>query len=247
MEGPVFDHRKLTLDDVFEFSCYPGISCFNLCCFDVNLVLSPYDFLRLRQNLALSPQEFIDRFCELHIGDVTQMPVVSVRMNTHDFACPFLRKDGCSVYQDRPSSCRTYPLARFTMLDEKGEKIEIYRIIRETHCKGHFEKRPISVRDWIKEQGLEPYYQFNDLFGEILLARKQMADTPLSADDLDAIYIACYELERFRKRVQGEDFLKFGFSEREIEEALKDDTALLRLGLSWLKRTVFREAFKEAA
>lgn len=244
MEGPVFDHRKLTLDDVFEFSCYPGISCFNMCCFDVNLVLSPYDFLRLRQNLGLSSKEFIDRFCELYIGDVTQLPVVSVRMNSHDFACPFLRKEGCSVYQDRPSSCRTYPLARFTMLDEKGEQVEIYRIIRETHCKGHFEKRPISVRDWIKEQGLEPYYRFNDLFGEIVLARKQMADTPLSADDLDKIYIVSYELERFRELVERDDFTRFGFSSDEIEAALREETALLALGFEWLKRTVFREVFK---
>jgi len=245
MDRPVFDHRELTLDDVFEFACYPGISCFNLCCYDVNLVLSPYDFLRLRQNLGLSSREFIEKFGDLHIGDVTQFPVVSLRMNVHDFACPFLRKEGCSVYKDRPASCRTYPLARFTMLDEQGNKIEIYRIIRETHCKGHFEKRPISVRDWIKEQGLEPYNEFNDLFGEIVLARKQMANTPLSADDLDKIYMVSYELERFRKLVEAEDFTKLGFSSEEIEKALKEETALLRLGLNWLKKTVFKEVFEK--
>ncbi len=244
MDRPVFDHRELMLDDVFEFACYPGISCFNLCCFDVNLVLSPYDFLRLRKNLGLSSQEFIEKFGELYIGSVTQLPVVSVRMNTHDFSCPFLRKEGCSVYRDRPSSCRTYPLARFTGVDENGKPIERYRIVRETHCKGHFEKRPISVKDWIKEQGLEPYHEFNDLFGEIVWARKQMADTPLSADDLDKIYIATYGLERFRKFVESEELTRLSFSQEEVEKALNSDEDLLRLGIKWLKETVFQEIFK---
>ncbi len=241
MDQPVFDHRELGLDDVFEFACYPGIVCFNLCCFDVNLVLSPYDFLRLRRATNLSSREFIERFGELHLGDVTQLPVVSVRMNPHDFACPFLREEGCSVYADRPASCRTYPLARFAGRDEEGRPFEIYRIVRETHCKGHFEKRPISVREWIKEQGLEPYHFFNDLFGEIIFARNKL-DRPLSADELDQIYLACYELERFRSLAEGGG-LKGLFSEEEIKKALGDEELLLKLSLNWLKKTVFREIF----
>ncbi len=241
MEQPVFDHRKLTLDDVFEFACYPGISCFNMCCYDLTLVLSPYDFLRLRRALDLSSKEFIERFADFYLGDVTQLPVVSVRMKTHDFACPFLREEGCSVYPDRPASCRTYPLARFTGRDEEGKRFEIYRIIRETHCKGHFEKRPITVREWIKEQGLEPYHEFNDLFSEIVFARQHM-DRPLSADELDLIYNVFYGLENFKDYVTSEEqlFKKF-FSEDKIKEALEDDEKLLRLGLYFLRQTIFKE------
>ena len=236
MDQPVFDHRELTLDDVFEFSCYPGISCFNLCCFDVNLVLSPYDLLRLRKALGLSSREFIERFGELYLGDVTQLPVVAVRMNTHDFSCPFLRQEGCSVYQDRPASCRTYPLARFAGRDEEGKPFEIYRIIRETHCKGHFEKRPISVRDWIKEQGLEPYHKMNDLFSEIIFARNKL-NRPLSADELDSVYLATYELERFRALVERGE-LKDLFPEEEIKKALENDEDLLVLGMKWIKKAI---------
>ncbi|OAG28703.1 YkgJ family cysteine cluster protein [Thermodesulfatator autotrophicus] len=240
MEQPVFDHRKLTLDDVFEFACYPGISCFNLCCYDVTLVLSPYDFLRLRKALGLSSREFIDRYADFYLGDLTQLPVISVRMKTQDFACPFLREEGCSVYADRPASCRTYPLARFTGRDEEGKPFEIYRIIRETHCKGHFEKRPITVRDWIKEQGLEPYYEFNDLFSEIVFARQHM-DRPLSADELDMIYTACYGLETLKEYLTTEEVFKQFFSTEEIKEALEDDEKLLRLGLDFLRKTIFKD------
>jgi len=163
VEELVFDPRELSLEDEIVFACHPEISCFNKCCYDVHLVLSPYDFLRLRKALGLSPDEFVDRYGEVYIGEVTQLPVVSVNMNPHDFACPFLRPEGCSVYPDRPSSCRIYPLARFFREDpETGERIEVYRIIRETQCKGHYEKRPIKIRDYLQEQGLLKYHYYND-------------------------------------------------------------------------------------
>ncbi len=202
MEEPVFDPRELGPEDEIVFACHPGVPCFNKCCYDVHLVLSPYDFLRLRLALELSPQDFIERYGEAYIGEVTQLPVVAVYMNPHDFACPFLRPEGCSVYPDRPSPCRTYPLARYLREDpETGEVREIYRIIRETHCKGHYEKRPIRIRDFIAEQGLEPYLRFNDLFGKVVAQRQRHAETPLTADQLDLIFLACYDLPRFREEI----------------------------------------------
>ncbi len=200
MEEPVFDPRELRLEDEFRFACYPGISCFNRCCYDVHLVLSPYDFLRLRRALGLSPQEFLDRYGEAYIGEVTQLPVVSVPMNPHDFACPFLKSEGCSVYPDRPSACRTYPLARFLKEDpETGEPLEIYRIIRETQCKGHYEKRSLKVKEFLTEQGLLEYHHYNDLFGKVVARRQKHAEAPLTGDQLDLIFIALYDLPRFRE------------------------------------------------
>lgn len=200
MEEPVFDPRELGPDDEIVFACHPGVPCFNRCCYDVHLVLSPYDFLRLRRALGVSPQELIERYGEAYIGEVTQLPVVAVKMNPYDFACPFLKPEGCSVYPDRPSACRTYPLARYLREDpETGKRREVYRIIRETHCKGHYEKRPIRVRDFVREQGLEPYLRFNDLFGEVVARRQAHAETPLTADQLDLIFLALYDLPRFRE------------------------------------------------
>ncbi len=228
MEEPVFDPRELGLDDELVFACHPGVPCFNRCCYDVHLVLSPYDFLRLRRALGLSPEDFIERYGEVYIGEVTQLPVIAVHMNSHDFACPFLRPEGCSVYADRPSACRIYPLARFVRRDpETGKKVEVYRIIRETHCKGHYEKRPLTVRAFIAEQGLEPYHYFNDLFGEVVARRQRHADTPLTGDQLDLIFLACYDLPRFREE------LKAGRIEMELEKPPEElsEEELLEAGI----------------
>jgi Fe-S-cluster containining protein len=235
VEEPVFDPRELTPEDEFVFACHPGVPCFNKCCYDVHLVLSPYDFLRLRRGLGLSPEEFLERYGEAYIGEVTQLPVVAVHMNPHDFACPFLTPEGCRVYPDRPSACRTYPLARFLREDpESGKRREVYRIIRETHCKGHYERRPITVRGYIEEQGLEPYLRFNDLFGEVVARRQAHAETPLTGDQLDLIFLALYDLPRFREEIRA------GNLEVELPGPVEElsEEALLEAGIRFVLKEV---------
>mgnify|MGYP003572990922 CR=1 FL=1 len=59
------DSPRLGLDDTFEFSCHPGISCFNQCCADVNIFLSPYDVLRMKKRLSVPSTEFLDTYTRL--------------------------------------------------------------------------------------------------------------------------------------------------------------------------------------
>jgi len=40
------EYPRLTRDDTFTFACHPGVSCFNQCCRDVNIFLTPYDIIR---------------------------------------------------------------------------------------------------------------------------------------------------------------------------------------------------------
>jgi len=48
------DSPRLGPDDTFKFACHPGISCFNKCCGDVNIFLSPYDVLRMKRRLEMT-------------------------------------------------------------------------------------------------------------------------------------------------------------------------------------------------
>ena len=56
---------RLDEDAKFTFSCHPGVSCFNQCCSDVNIFLTPYDVLRLKNRLGISSQEFLDKYTQL--------------------------------------------------------------------------------------------------------------------------------------------------------------------------------------
>ncbi|MCS7199882.1 MAG: YkgJ family cysteine cluster protein [Caldimicrobium sp.] len=233
----VFDPKDLTLEDTFSFACHKDIVCFNRCCYDVKLVLSPYDLLRLRTALNLTTEEFLERYGEFYIGEVTQLPIISVNMNPYDYSCPFLNvKEGCEVYPHRPASCRTYPLARYFAESESGDRIELYKIIRETHCKGHYENRPIQVKDFIKEQGLEIYHYYNDLWGEIVLKRQKFAHIPLTGELLDLIYVLAYDLDALREFIKAKELPFF-----QEEDLAKDSEGLLQKALIIIRDKIITE------
>ncbi|HKJ01944.1 MAG TPA: hypothetical protein VJ997_05800, partial [Longimicrobiales bacterium] len=56
------EHPRLGPDDPFNFACHPGVSCFNCCCHDVNVFLTPYDVMRLKNRLGIKSGEFLDRY-----------------------------------------------------------------------------------------------------------------------------------------------------------------------------------------
>lgn len=233
----IFDPKDSTLEDQIKFACYKGIICFNRCCYDVKLVLTPYDFLRLRKALNLSVEEFVEKFGEAYIGEVTQLPVISVNMDPYSMACPFLdEKEGCKVYRDRPASCRLYPLARYISKDQKGEKQEIFKIIRETHCKGHYEPRVIKVVEYIKEQGLEEYLYYNDLWAEVVSKRQKFIDTPLNADVLELIFLFSYNLPELKEMIKKAEVTGFSKADLELPEE-----KLLEKGIIYIRDVLLSE------
>ena len=48
------DKKQLTEREYFGFTCHPGVPCFNSCCADVNIVLTPFDVLRLARRLGMT-------------------------------------------------------------------------------------------------------------------------------------------------------------------------------------------------
>src|SRR3972149_122659 len=53
---------QLTLDDKFQFRCRKGIACFNKCCENIDILLTPYDIVRLKNRLGITSREFIDAY-----------------------------------------------------------------------------------------------------------------------------------------------------------------------------------------
>ncbi len=45
---------QLALDDKFQFRCHKGIACFNKCCENIDIMLTPYDILRLKNRLGIT-------------------------------------------------------------------------------------------------------------------------------------------------------------------------------------------------
>lgn len=103
--------RPLT-EDRLRFLCHRKIACFNACCADLCLVLTPYDILRIKRHLGLTSSTFLEDYTEPHEGHPA-FPLIRLKMGDDKIhSCPFVTDAGCSVYEDRPVSCRLYPLGR---------------------------------------------------------------------------------------------------------------------------------------
>jgi len=80
-----------------EINC---TKCAN-CCKKVNPVPKPTDIRRLAKHLGLS----VDKFRSQFIADASEGEGSIFRNQP----CPFLQNNLCTVYDDRPGDCRSYP------------------------------------------------------------------------------------------------------------------------------------------
>ena len=232
-------------DESFKFSCSPEVPCFNECCRDLNQFLTPYDILRLKNHLDLRSDIFLERYTAQHVGPETGLPVIVLRQEAaSDFMCPFVTPEGCSVYEDRPSSCRAYPLARLASRSrETGEITEHYALMKEGHCKGFCQEKEQTVREWIKAQGIEVYNEMNDLFMEIIALKNRSHPQPLDVRERHIFHLGCYDLDNFRQQVFENNLLaKLDLPADMLEQAKTDDVALLRAGFEWVKHSLFSAA-----
>ncbi len=211
----------------FRFSCHSKLECFNKCCKDVDLFLTPYDVLRMKNQLGISSKEVLEKYTGILIGE-SGLPVIFLEMKDDGKkSCPFVSANGCEIYEDRPALCRAFPL--------KPTISGNYKITNDPKCLGQQEGREWTLEDWKKEQGLGPYNELEELFHEVL-HNKTVLKTSLQNDNILHMVFMVYDLDQFRRFVFESKFLDvFDIEGKTIEGVKKDEVELLKLALKWLK------------
>ena len=233
---------RLTGSDPLQFRCYPGISCFNQCCSTIEIILTPYDVLRLRQRLNLTAEAFLYEYATPFTLAKGQLPVAMVRMNEETGHCPFVTSEGCSVYEDRPVTCRYYPLGLALMHRQHATDNEaFYFLVKEDYCKGHQEEKRWSVNEWRSDQGSDSYDEHNQKWMEIIVKRRSAGDaTSTSIPVSEFFYMASTNPDKFRQFVFDSSFLKrYQVEEETIAKIRDDDVAMTEFAFSWLKSALF--------
>jgi hypothetical protein len=228
--------------ETFAFECSAQRPCFNACCRDLNQFLSPYDVLRLKNHLGLSSGDFLARFTTSHDGPATGLPVVCFKLDhAQKWACPFVSAAGCTVYEHRPSSCRTYPLARTVARDRATGQIRVYHyLLEEPHCEGFSHGRQWTAEQWLEDQRAGPYLEANDWFLDIIALKSQKGPGALDLAQRHLVFTALYDLDNFRRQIFEEGLLmRLGPPGRFLDTIRLDDLALLQFGHSWVKAKVF--------
>ena len=176
------------------------------------------------------------------MGPESGLPVVSLKMVAQeDYICPFVSPEGCTVYEDRPGACRTYPLGRMAVRD-RGEKRcnEAFFLIKEKHCLGFQESKEWTIEAWKKNQQLKTYNAMNDLMMDVLASKNRSGKKRLTQEEAQVFSMACYDLDRFRDFIFQKDLLKTASLPAETKQAIQqDDVALMRFAIAWLQQDLF--------
>jgi uncharacterized protein len=212
-----------------RFRCHSGLSCFTNCCRDVNIFLTPYDVLRMKNRLGVSSGDFLERFTVTVIPETSGFPLSLLKMEEdRDKACPFVGRNGCSIYEDRPWSCRMYPL------DREGESFRI--VANPGACLGLGEDGSGTVIDYLQTQQVSRYEEMETLLKRISSNPRLSKEKIENPRVQEMCRMAMYDLDRFRRFVLESRFLDIFEVDKDVAKRIReDDEELMKLALRWLE------------
>ncbi len=236
---PIFENEK------FNFSCHPGVSCFNECCHEIDVILTPSDVLGMKNQLGVTSDEFLSKYTHLQKLKDTDIPLVKLKMQEEDDKrdhCVFLTETGCLIYNNRPAVCRNYPTGIATQNPKEGESNNPYFIVNEDMCKGHFEKKEWTIEEYKKDQGVTELDELNKPWLEIVAKLKTFSLKDDKDQKMNIFLMVCFDLDVFRKMVFESSFLaRFDIDQTITQVIEKKEEKLLEFGLKWLHFALFNE------
>ncbi len=236
--------EKLTLDSTLQFECHPGVSCFTACCHNIKIILTPYDILVLKKRLNLASHEFITQYTEPTYLEKTDMPGVQLKLVGEKNGCPFVTPEGCTVYEDRPTACRYYPVGMADFHEggaEDAEEQKFFFLVKEDHCKGHEEPKQWTIRDWRADQGVDVRDEMNKEWLRLVMRRKSFGlQATLSEAAKRMFFMASTDLDTFRKFILESSFLDtYVIDEETLAKIKEDDIELMHFSFQYLANTLF--------
>ena len=217
--------------------------CFTECCRELNLLLTPYDVIRLKNRLGLSSGDFLDRYTDCGFDEDRPLPMAYLQMSENERkTCPFVSAKGCIVYEDRPSACRIYPIARASRLHRSHDLVlDNYFVLHEDHCMGFEEEQFWKMDEWLRDQGLQHYYELNDLWMGIV-THPMLRNARLPQKQQQIFYFASYNSDKFREMVFNSRLLSlFEIENDEIEQIKTNETTLLKFAFKWMQCSLLGE------
>jgi len=237
---------KLTKDARFRFACHKGIKCFTHCCRNIDIMLTPYDVIRLKKRLGLTSEEFLDTYTYMRIDPNSSHPYAILKLNDdEDRKCPFVTEDGCTVYTDRPANCRYYPVGQ-GIIKKEGEEGFVYEefffFVKEDHCYGHHEKKEWTIQSWREDQEVDKYDRINSAWKALQLRKNLPAQPELDEKKQFQFYMASYDLDRFRRYIFESNFLNvFDIDDETINKIRDDEVELMQFGVRYIKYIMMLE------
>lgn len=243
--------RKLSLESPLKFRCHPGVRCFTACCGGIKITLTPYDILQLTKRLAIPAHEFLHRYTTPTYLEKTDMPGVILKLREEDNKCPFVTPEGCTVYSDRPTACRYYPVGMADFheggsRDADGnetskEEEKFFFLVKEDHCKGFEEDKQWTIGEWRADQGVDIRDEMNKDWLRLVMRRKSFGQqATLSEQAKRMFFMASTDIATFRKFIFESSFLQtYEIDDETVAKMREDDVELMLFSFKYLAATLF--------
>lgn len=227
----------------FCFACHPDVPCFNECCRQLDLILTPYDTLRLKNKLKRHSGMFLEQFVIIEWEEGMLFPTCYLTMvDDGKASCVFVKDYGCRVYEDRPAACRAYPVGRGVSYGQDGKLQEQLVLLKEPHCRGGEQGNEFTATEYFQDQGLEEYNRYNDKMTALLQHPKIKAGFRPTKEQAEQYIMALYNLDTFRQELKSGDIkMNKPLSPMEQQALENDDNALLLIAIRWLIQEYFGE------
>ena len=243
---------KIEENDTFAFQCHPLLSCFNLCCRNINMFLYPYDVIKLKNRLNISSDSFLDNYTDLVLRPSSFFPEVLLKMSENkDKTCPFLDESGCTVYTDRPDACRTFPVEQGAIYHADTGQTELISFFKPpAFCLGRHESTTWTTKTWAANQEAVEYNKMTLLWGEL---RSLFQTDPWDGDGQESrrskmAFMAVYNIDKFRDFVFNSSFLKRYKVKPLVKKKIKkNDIELMKFGFQWVKFFIWGTKSKDFA
>ena len=231
---------RLEDGDTFSFHCHPQIACFNRCCRNLNLFLYPYDVIRLKNRLKISSDQFLDEYVDVVLRPSSFFPEVLLRMSVNqERTCPFLIEAGCSIYPDRPDTCRTFPVEQGVLFDAETQETELVHFFRPPDfCLGQHENKTWTTRSWVRDQNAVLYNKMTVRWSEL---KRLFQTDPWGSEGPEGprakmAFMATYNIDRLRDFLLNSTFLKrYKVKSVLLKKIRTDDVELMKFGFEWVK------------
>ncbi|MFZ5572063.1 MAG: YkgJ family cysteine cluster protein [Thermodesulfobacteriota bacterium] len=237
------DNRRLIGDGTFRFACHSGVACYRRCCHNVDMYLYPIDIVRLKNRLSMTSTAFLSGHTITAFRENPYFPNVMMKMSDQPGKpCAFLSEDGCTVYADRPYSCRAYPVEPAFFGDTDDRFQIVCYLSRHDYCLGHHQEQEWTAQKWMDNQQMTDYNEFNAMWAQMdsLFRTNPFGPEGINSPALKMAFMACYDIDALRRFVFESSFLaRFHVAENRLETIRQSDIELLRLGFDWTRCFLF--------
>jgi Fe-S-cluster containining protein len=184
------------------------------------------------------------QYTEPALIEKSQLPTRTIKMkDVEGRPCPFITPEGCSVYADRPLTCRYYPLGMGTMKkDDSKTEENFFIMIKEDHCLGHNETTEWTIDEWRADQESDLYDEMNSDWMAVVLKAKTLGFVEFSQKSLDLFFIVSTNLDLFKEFVVSSRFMDaYNIDPEYIAGLMENELEFLKFSLKWLRFAMFDE------